>query len=65
VGEEYTWTQRLEEKSFAPAVDWTPLVQSVVRHYTDWATQALFIIIEVLLPNNPGALTVHLVPIYL
>jgi hypothetical protein len=21
VGEEYTWTQRLEEKSFAPAVD--------------------------------------------
>jgi hypothetical protein len=34
---EPVWTQRLEEKSFAPAGDRT---QSVVRHYTDWATPA-------------------------
>jgi hypothetical protein len=32
---EPVWTQRLEEKSFAPAGDRTPVVQSVVRHYTD------------------------------
>jgi hypothetical protein len=29
------WTQGLEEKSSAPAGDRTPVVQSVVRHYTD------------------------------
>jgi hypothetical protein len=29
------WTQRLEEKFFASAGDRTPVVQSVVRHYTD------------------------------
>jgi hypothetical protein len=29
------WTQRLEEKSFAPARDRTPVVQSVVRHYIE------------------------------
>jgi hypothetical protein len=34
------WTQRLEETSFASAGDRTPIVQSVVRHYTDWATPA-------------------------
>jgi hypothetical protein len=38
---ELVWTQKLEEKSFAPARDWTPVVQFVVRHYTDWATPAL------------------------
>jgi hypothetical protein len=27
-------TQRIEEKSFAPAGDRTPVVQPVVRHYT-------------------------------
>jgi hypothetical protein len=35
---EPVWTQRLEEKSFAPARDRTPnlpVVQSVVRHCTD------------------------------
>jgi hypothetical protein len=37
---EPVWTQRLEEKSFAPTGDQTPVVQSVVRHYTDWATLA-------------------------
>jgi hypothetical protein len=36
---EPVWTQRLEEKSFAPAGDRTAIVQSVVRHYTDWATR--------------------------
>jgi hypothetical protein len=34
------WTQRLEEKSFAPAGDRTPVVQPVVRHYTAWANLA-------------------------
>jgi hypothetical protein len=32
--------KRLEEKSFASAREWTPVVQSVVRVYTDWATPA-------------------------
>jgi hypothetical protein len=31
---EPVWTQRLEEKSFAPAGDRTPVVQPIVRHYT-------------------------------
>jgi hypothetical protein len=31
---EPVWTHRLEEKSFAPAGDQTPVVQPVVRHYT-------------------------------
>jgi hypothetical protein len=29
---EPVWTQRLEEKSFAPAVDRTPIVQPLFRH---------------------------------
>jgi hypothetical protein len=33
-------TQRLEEKSFAPAGDRTPIVQPVVIHYTAWANPA-------------------------
>jgi hypothetical protein len=37
---EPVWTQRLEEKSFACVGDRTPVVQSVVSHYTDWATEA-------------------------
>jgi hypothetical protein len=32
---EPVWTQRLEEKSSASVGDRTPVVQSVVRHYTD------------------------------
>jgi hypothetical protein len=32
---EPVWTQGLEEKSFAPVGDRTPIGQSVVRHYTD------------------------------
>jgi hypothetical protein len=35
------WTQRLEEKSIVSAGNRTPVVQPVVRHYTDWATPAL------------------------
>jgi hypothetical protein len=31
---EPVWTERLEEKSFAPAGDRTPVVQLIVRHYT-------------------------------
>jgi hypothetical protein len=31
---EPVWTQGLEEKSFAPVGDRTPIVQPVVRHYT-------------------------------
>jgi hypothetical protein len=36
---EPVWTQRLKEKSSASvgAGDWTSVVQSVVRRYTDWA----------------------------
>jgi hypothetical protein len=37
---EPVWTQRLEEKSSAPVGDQTPVVQSVVRHYTAWDTAA-------------------------
>jgi hypothetical protein len=32
---EVVWSERLEEKPFASAGDRTPIVQSVVRHYTD------------------------------
>jgi hypothetical protein len=34
---EPVWAQRLEEKSSASIGDRTPVVQSVFRHYTDWA----------------------------
>jgi hypothetical protein len=37
---ELVWTERLEEKSFASAEDRTPVVHSVVRHYTEWGTPA-------------------------
>jgi hypothetical protein len=37
---EPVWIQRLEEKSFAPAGDRTPIAQSVVRHYTACANPA-------------------------
>jgi hypothetical protein len=32
---EPVWTQKLEEKSSAPVGDRTPVVQFIVRHYTD------------------------------
>jgi hypothetical protein len=38
------WMQRLEEKFSAPVRDRTPIVQPVVRYYTDWATAAPFTI---------------------
>jgi hypothetical protein len=37
---EPVWTQGLEEISFAPVGDRTPIVQPVVRHCTAWATAA-------------------------
>jgi hypothetical protein len=37
---EPVWTQRLEETSSASVGDRTPVVQSVVRHYTAWAIPA-------------------------
>jgi hypothetical protein len=37
---EPVWTQRIQEKSYAPAGDRTPIVQPVVRHYTAWANPA-------------------------
>jgi hypothetical protein len=45
VGPEPVWTQRLEEKCFAPAGNRTPIVQPVVRHYTDWATRLLVVVV--------------------
>jgi hypothetical protein len=45
---ELVWTQRLEEKSFCLCrgsnLD-RQVVQSVVRHYTDWATPALLLLL--------------------
>jgi hypothetical protein len=37
---EPVWTQRLEEKYSASVGVLAPVVQSVVSHYTDWATPA-------------------------
>jgi hypothetical protein len=37
---EPVWTQRLEEKFFAPAGDRTPIAQPVVRHCTACANPA-------------------------
>jgi hypothetical protein len=37
---EPVWTQRLEEKSSASVGDRTTAFQSLVSHYTDWATPA-------------------------
>jgi hypothetical protein len=39
------WTQRLEEKSFALTRDQTPVIQFIVRYYTNSATPAPFCII--------------------
>jgi hypothetical protein len=41
---EPVWTQRLEEKSSDSVGDRTTVVQSVVRHYTDWATLAVYVL---------------------
>jgi hypothetical protein len=35
---EPVWTQRLDDKSSASVGDRTPVIQSIVRHYTAWAT---------------------------
>jgi hypothetical protein len=36
---EPVWTLWSREKSLDPAGNWTPVVQPVVRCYTDWAIQ--------------------------
>jgi hypothetical protein len=41
---ELVWTRKLEESSSASVGDWTPVAQSVVRHSTDWATSAPFLV---------------------
>jgi hypothetical protein len=38
---ELVWTQRLQERSFVSAWEQTPVVQSVVGHYTGWGTPPL------------------------
>jgi hypothetical protein len=38
---EPVWMQRLEEKSSASVRDRTLVIQSVVSHFSDWATPAL------------------------
>jgi hypothetical protein len=42
---ELVWTRRLEEESFAPAGDQTPVVQSIIRHYTDLVFSLVFNVI--------------------
>jgi hypothetical protein len=37
---EPVWTQRLEEETSASVGDRIPVIQSIVRHYNDWATLA-------------------------
>jgi hypothetical protein len=37
---EPVWTQRLQKKFSASVGDRSPVVQTAVRHYTDWATPA-------------------------
>jgi hypothetical protein len=48
-----------KEKSFAPVWGRTPVVQSVVRHCTDWATPAPFVVLEILRLCNMCNLTGH------
>jgi hypothetical protein len=53
------WTQRLEEKSFSPAGDRTPIVQPVVRHYTAWANPAPNVVVVVVLKATVCPTTRH------
>jgi hypothetical protein len=55
--QEPVWTQRLKEKSSASVGDRTPVVQSVVRHYTDWAIPAPFNLIMHFLNREVAVLT--------
>jgi hypothetical protein len=48
---EPVWTQGLEEKSSAPVGNRTPIVQPVVRHYTDRATVAHIYIVPRIIFN--------------
>jgi hypothetical protein len=57
---EPVWTQRLEEKFFAPAGDRAPIVQPVIRHYTARVTAApihlyiylLFLLLSHVMPGQ-------------
>jgi hypothetical protein len=40
---ELVWTRRLEEKSFASAGYQIPVIQSVVRHYTDFGYREILL----------------------
>jgi hypothetical protein len=53
---EPVWTQGLEEKSSASVGDRTPVIQSVVRHHTDWATAAPYLNIPPPLPRGSTVL---------
>jgi hypothetical protein len=61
IRQEAGWTselvmkQSLEEKSFAFAGDETPVVWSVVRHYSDWVTPAYWFQLNLLLYDNGKA----------
>jgi hypothetical protein len=62
---EPVWTQRLEEKSSASVGDRTPVVQSVVRHYTDWATAAPMLLCSSLFLLWPMLLQISDFPAYI
>jgi hypothetical protein len=49
---ELVWTQRVEEKSFPSAGDRKLVVQSVVTHYTDLATPAVYFEVRTEFLNN-------------
>jgi hypothetical protein len=49
---ELVWTQRLKEKFFASLKDRTPVVQSVVRHYTDVKMTINWSVVVVVVANG-------------
>jgi hypothetical protein len=55
VGPRAGLAQRIEEKSFAPAGDRTPITQPVVRHYTAWAT---WLILGLYRPHKTSRITI-------
>jgi hypothetical protein len=48
---EPVWTQRIEEKYSGPVGDRTSAVQSIVRHYTDWAIPAPTVALHIIIPR--------------
>jgi hypothetical protein len=61
---ELVWTQRIEEKSSASVGDRTPVVQSVVSQYTDWATPAplLTVMVAMMIMNAFQTMQKHRLP---